>query len=117
MSEEERVSSPEAVVQQPDWWHRDHPVFTPLAGFFTGLAVVVVVPSISAAVLSALLGTDDATRLIPFVAVLLALPLALMVVPRSRRFGLYMLLGMVLTAVVAVGVAAATLWILVRLEG
>ena len=30
---------------QPDWWHRDHPVFTPITGFFTGLLFVALVPA------------------------------------------------------------------------
>ena len=30
----------------PDWWHRDHPTFTALTGFFTGLAFVALVPAL-----------------------------------------------------------------------
>ena len=40
----------------------------------------------------------------------LAVPLGLVVAPRTRRFGLYMLIGMVATALVVLGVAALVLW-------
>jgi hypothetical protein len=101
----------------PNWWHRDHPVFTPLMGFFTGLVTVVLVPGLYAALLSQLFDSHTAEDLFPYVAVLLVIPLVLMAAERSRRFGRYMLLGMLLTAVVVVAVAALTLWILVRLDG
>mgnify|MGYP005997773205 CR=1 FL=1 len=96
------------------WWHRDHPVFASLAGFFTGLVFVVVVPGAYAALLSAVLDYEAAEELFPFVLVALAVPIALLVHPRTRRFGRYMLLGMVSTALVVGGVAALVLWFLVN---
>ncbi len=96
------------------WWHRDHPVFASLAGFFTGLVFVVVVPGAYAALLSAVLDYESAEELFPFVLVALAVPIALLVHPRTRRFGRYMLLGMVSTALVVGGVAALVLWFLVN---
>ena len=30
---------------QPDWWHRDHPTFTPIMGFFSGVIFVALVPA------------------------------------------------------------------------
>lgn len=101
----------------PNWWHRDHPVFTPLMGFFTGLVTVIVVPGLYAALLSQLFEAHTAEDLFPFVAVLLVVPLALMAFERSRRFGRYMFAGMLLTALVVVAVGALTLWILVQLDG
>ncbi len=101
----------------PNWWHRDHPVFTPLIGFFTGLVTVVLVPGLYAALLNQLFETHTAEDLFPFVAVILVVPLALMAARRSRRFGRYMLAGMLLTALVVVAVGALTLWILVQVEG
>ncbi|WP_195849520.1 hypothetical protein [Nocardioides marmotae] len=100
----------------PDWWHRDHPVFTPLAGFFTGLVAVTLVPGVYAAVLGALFDTGTAEDLFPYVLVLLAVPLGLIAVRRSRRFGSYMLLGMVLTALVVAGVTALVLWAMVSTQ-
>jgi hypothetical protein len=104
-------SSPE-----PSWWHRDHPTFSALTGFFTGLVVVLVVPGGFAAVLRALFDYDTAEDLFPFVLVVFAVPLALIAIPRTRRFGRYMLLGMLATAAVVVGVAALVVWILIMTD-
>jgi 4-amino-4-deoxy-L-arabinose transferase-like glycosyltransferase len=107
----------DAAAGEPSWWHRDHPTFSALTGFFTGLVVVIVVPGVFAAVLRAMFDYDTAEELFPFVLVVFAVPLALIAVPRSRRFGRYMLLGMVATAVVVVGVAALVVWILIKTDG
>ena len=104
----------ETPVREPDWWHRDHPIFTPLCGFFSGLAFTLLVPGIFAAVLEAFFPQRTVTDLFPFVAVLLVVPLVLIIRERTRRLGLYFLLGMVTTAVVVVGVAATALWMLTR---
>ena len=40
------------------------------------------------------------------------MPIGLLAVPRTRRFGIYMVLGMVLTALVVLGVAALVLYYL-----
>lgn len=96
------------------WWHRDHPVFASLAGFFTGLVFVVVVPGAYAALLASMVDTESAEDLFPFVLVALAVPIALLVHPHTRRFGRYMLLGIVSTALVVGGVAALVLWFLVN---
>ncbi|MGA8256008.1 MAG: hypothetical protein WB767_05465 [Nocardioides sp.] len=98
----------------PNWWHRGHPVFTPLSGFFTGLVVVILVPGTFGALLSWLFEDEMAERLFPFSAVIFAVPVALLAVPRTRRFGKYMLVGMLVTAVVVLAVAALTIWILVN---
>ncbi|MDN4172867.1 hypothetical protein QWY28_07950 [Nocardioides sp. SOB77] len=123
MDTEERPGEPTAEDgaaagedDRRDWWHRDHPVFTPLSGFFTGLVAVTLLPGVYAAVLGALFSVGTAEDLFPYVLVVLAVPLALLVVPRTRRFGRYMLLGMVLTAVVVGGVAALVLWAMVRTQ-
>ena len=47
---------------------------------------------------------------------MLRLRLALLAVPRTRRFGKYFLLGMGLTALVVLGVAALVLWFMVRAD-
>ena len=102
---------------EPSWWHRDHPTFTALTGFFTGLVVVIVVPGAFAAMLRALFDYDTAEDLFPFVLVMLAVPIVLIAVPRTRRFGRYMLLGMLATAAVVIGVAALVVWILILTDG
>ncbi|GAA1163808.1 hypothetical protein [Nocardioides aquiterrae] len=101
----------------PDWWHRDHPTFTALTGFFTGLAFVIVVPGLFAALLGLVLEDQAAEDLFPFVLVTLAIPAGLVIAPRTRRFGKYMLIGMVTTALVVAGVASVVLWYLVNRDG
>lgn len=110
--------APDAGVpeRQPDWWHRDHPTFTALSGFFTGLAFVILVPGTFAAVLSAMFDQDTVEDLFSLVLITLAVPLGLVVAKRTRRFGTYLWIGMVLTAIVVVGVAAVVLWLMVTYD-
>jgi hypothetical protein len=116
-TDQEHEPGQAAEARRPDWWHRDHPTFTALTGFFTGLGFLVLVPSLFAGVLGLLFDYDTAERLFPFVLVTLVVPIGLVIVPRTRRFGLYMLVGMVTTAVVVGGVAALVLWYLVAHQG
>lgn len=99
-------------TRPPDWWHRDHPTFTALTGFFTGLLFVIIVPGTFVALLRALVDYDTAEELFPLVLVTLVVPLGLVIAPRTRRFGWYMLIGIVSTAVVVVGTAALVVWYL-----
>ena len=105
-----------ATGQQPDWWHRDHPTFTALVGFFTGLGFFILGPGLFIAILKLVVDDDTAESVFPFVLVALAVPIALVLVPRTRRFGLYMLLGTVVTAIVVIGVAALVLWYMVSYQ-
>src|SRR3954468_1346316 len=100
----------------PSWWHRDHPTFTALSGFFAGLAFVVIVPGLFAATLGWVFESHTAEDLFPFVLVTLALPLVLVLVPRTRRFGRYMLVGIGTTLLVVAGVAAVVLWYMVQYQ-
>lgn len=100
----------------PDWWHRDHPTFTALTGFFTGLVFVIVVPGVFAAVLSWLFDDTTAESLFPFVLVIFAVPVGLLVAHRTRRFGAYLLIGMVSTLLVVVGVVALVLWYMISYQ-
>jgi 4-amino-4-deoxy-L-arabinose transferase-like glycosyltransferase len=115
--EDAPADADEAAAAEPSWWHRDHPTFSALSGFFTGLLVVIVVPGAFAALLRAFFDYDTAEELFPFVLVTFALPIGLIVAPRTRRFGRYMLLGMLATAAVVVGVAALVVWILIMRDG
>jgi len=101
----------------PDWWHRDHPTFTALSGFFCGLAFVSLVPALYIALLRLVFSDETAEALFPFVLVALAVPLGLVITERSRRFGLHMVLGMVVCAVVVAGVAALVIYALMVREG
>ncbi|WP_460716723.1 hypothetical protein [Nocardioides dilutus] len=100
----------------PDWWHRDHPTFSALSGFFTGLLFVLLVPAVFVGVLSLLVDYDRVEELFPLVLVTLIVPLGLVLTPRSRRFGTYMWVGIVTTAIVVVGVGALVLYVLVNGE-
>lgn len=102
--------------RRPSWWHRDHPTFAALAGFFTGLVFVIVVPGGFIGLLSLLVSDETAETLFPLVVITLVVPIGLAIHPRTRRFGLYMLLGMVTTALVVGGVSALVLWLMVSFQ-
>ena len=111
-------AAPEATAaREPSWWHRDHPTFAALSGFFTGLVFVAVIPAVYVGVLSLMFDTDRVEELFPFVLVTLVVPLALVANHRTRRFGTYFWVGMLLTAVVVVGVGALVLWYLFEHQG
>ena len=84
---------------------------------FTGLVVVIVIPGLFGAVLSAVVDDDTAENLIPLALLVFGIPVALIIMQRTRRFGRYMLLGMVLTAIVVLAVAALTIFVLIRTDG
>jgi hypothetical protein len=104
--------------QSPDWWPRwwsgDHPTFTALTGFFTGLAFVAVVPAVFVGVLHLVVDDETTNDLFPMVLVSLVVPLGLMTSRRTRRFGGYLLLGMAVTALVVLGVAGLVIWFMVQ---
>jgi hypothetical protein len=98
----------------PDWWHRDHPTFTALTGFFTGLAFVALVPALFVGLLHLVFDDETTNDLFPMVLVALAVPLGLVAFSRTRRFGAYMLIGVVVTALVVGGAASLVLWVMVQ---
>ena len=100
--------------RQPDWWHRDHPTFTALTGFFAGLVFVVVVPALFAGLMHLAFDDETAESLFPFVLVSLLVPIGLVTGQRTRRFGIYMLIGMLVTLIVVVGVAGLVIWFMVN---
>ena len=100
--------------RQPDWWHRDHPTFTALTGFFTGLAYVVLVPAAFVALLHLVVDDETTNDLFPMVLISLVVPIGLMSSHRTRRFGGYMLIGMAVTALIVLGVAGLVIWFMVQ---
>lgn len=98
---------------EPNWWHRSHPTFAGVVGFFTGIVYVIVVPGIYATLLNAFLGEKTATRLFPYVLIALLVPVGLLVPRKTRRFAQLMLVGMVATVLVVAVTAALVLWVLV----
>ncbi|MEO9324888.1 hypothetical protein ABFT23_15445 [Nocardioides sp. C4-1] len=102
----------------PRFWHRSHPVFTPLTGFFTGVLTVVVVLGLLGVILEVVIGYDIGDHPWVFLValgVLLAINLALVVAPGTRRFARYMLYGIITTPVLVAVTAALTFY--VALEG
>jgi hypothetical protein len=114
--EEQPEEPPEngSAGDPPSWWHRDHPTFSALSGFFSGLLFVLLVPAVFVGALSLVFDYDRVESLFPLVLVTLVVPLLLVLSPRSRRFGTYMWVGIVTTAVVVVGVGALVLYVLVN---
>jgi hypothetical protein len=115
--------APEDVVGRdtgggpPHWWHRDHPTFVALSGFCTGMLSVMLVPGAYAGILRLLFDYETAERLFPYILLLLVVPAVLAAVPRTRRFGTFMFIGMVLTTLVVLCVASLVLYFMVRSQG
>ncbi|WP_224766450.1 hypothetical protein [Nocardioides campestrisoli] len=108
---------PEPTERSPlAWWHSSHPTFAALTGFFAGMVYVIAVPGAFVAGLRLLTSQETAERYFPFVLVGLVLPALLLVRRKTRRFGLFVYLGMVLTTLVVVGVTSAVLYFLVQAD-
>lgn len=111
-------SDDEEPAGDPRFWHRSHPVFTPLTGFFTGVLAVVVVLALLGLILEVVLDYEVGEHpwvILVALGVLLAINLALVVVEGTRRFARYMLYGIITTPVIVFGTAALTFFI--ALEG
>ncbi len=112
------AAPPEPVAEddahdEPNWWHRSHPTFAAVVGFFTGIAFVIVVPGVYATLLNAFLGEKTAQRLFPYVLIAMLVPLGLLVPRKTRRFAQLMLVGMVATVLVVAVTAGLVLWFLI----
>lgn len=96
-----------------EWWHHSHPTFAGITGFFAGMLYVTAVPGAFVGVLRLLFTYETAERLFPFVLLALALPIAMLVKRKTRRFAQFMFVGMVVTALVVLGVASLVLYFMV----
>jgi len=96
-----------------EWWHHSHPTFAALAGFFAGMLFVTALPGAFAGILRLIFSYETAEQLFPLVALALALPIFLLIKRKTRRFGLYMFIGMAITALVVLGVASLVLYFMV----
>jgi len=104
----------------PSFWHRSHPIFLPLSGFFTGTVLVVLVLGGLGLILKALFGVDLSEHPGPFLVAILSLfviNVVLLVAPTTRRFARYMLFGLLVTPVVVGAVGAVTLFLLISNDG
>jgi hypothetical protein len=106
----------EEPATEPSWWHRSHPTFAGLVGYFTGVAYVIVIPGVYAALLGLLFSESRAEELFPLVVVALVVPVAMLVPRRTRRFAQFMLLGVVSTAVVVAVTAALVVWVMTKID-
>jgi 4-amino-4-deoxy-L-arabinose transferase-like glycosyltransferase len=96
-----------------EWWHHSHPTFAGITGFFAGMLYVTAVPGAFAGILRLLFSYETAERLFPFVLLALALPIAMLVKRKTRRFAQFMFVGMVVTTLVVLGVVSLVLYFLV----
>ncbi|WP_210438220.1 hypothetical protein [Nocardioides xinjiangensis] len=112
--ETERAQEVEAPQDRHfEWWHHSHPTFAGITGFFAGMLFVTAVPGAFVGILRLLFTYETAERLFPFVLLALALPIALLVKRKTRRFAQFMFVGMVVTALVVLGVASLVLYFMV----
>jgi hypothetical protein len=112
----EDAGEPHDEGPQPSWWHRSHPTFAGVVGFFSGVAYVIVVPGVYAALLGLFVSDTMAAKLFPWVLAALVVPLAMLVSRKTRRFAQFAFLGIVSTAVVVALTAGITLWVMVKLD-
>jgi len=93
-----------------EWWHHSHPTFAGITGFFAGMLFVTALPGAYAGVLRLLFDHETSEQLFPFVLLALALPIALLVTRKTRRFAQFMFVGMIVTALVVGGVASLVVY-------
>ena len=112
--ETEQIQEQEAAGDRHfDWWHHSHPTFAGITGFFAGMLFVTALPGAFAGVLRVLFDHETSEQLFPFVVLALALPIAMLVMRKTRRFAQFMFVGMVVTALVVGGVASLVLYFMV----
>ena len=74
---------------------------------------VTALPGAFIGVLRLLFTYETAENLFPLVLIALALPIAMLVKRKTRRFAQFMFVGMVVTALVVLGVASLVLYLMV----
>jgi len=96
-----------------EWWHHSHPTFAGITGFFAGMLFVTALPGAFVGILRLLFNYDTAEQLFPLVLIALALPITMLVKRKTRRFAQFMFVGMLVTALVVLGVASLVLYFMV----
>lgn len=104
------------VEESRNWWHRSHPTFAALTGFFSGMLFVTALPGAFVAILRVIFSDETAEKLFPVVVVGLVLPIVLLVKRKTRRFGIFMVIGMLITAAVVLGVASLVLLFMIQYD-
>lgn len=99
-----------------EWWRSSHPTFAAITGFFAGMLFVTALPGAFVGGLRLVLEDDRAEELFPFVLIALVLPIFLLVRRKTRRFGIFMVVGMAITALVVAGVTSLVLYFMVQYD-
>lgn len=118
------MSTPETTETQPrveptvegGWWHRSHPTFAGITGFFAGMLFVTALPGGFAGLLRLAFSYERAQQLFPFVLIALVVPIVLLSQRKTRRFAIFMVIGMVVTALVVLGVTSLVLYFMVQYD-
>lgn len=105
------------VDESRTWLHSSHPTFAAITGFFAGMLFVTAVPGGFAGLLRLLFSYDTAEKYFPLVLIALVLPIVLLIKRKTRRFGIFMVIGMVITALVVLGVTSLVLALMVQIDG
>ena len=109
-TQEQQVEEVSQERQRFAWWHASHPTFAGITGFFAGMLFVTALPGAYAGLLRLLFDHETSEQLFPFVLLALALPIALLVKRKTRRFAQFMFVGMIVTALVVGGVASLVVY-------
>ena len=96
-----------------EWWHHSHPTFAGITGFFAGMLFVTALPGAFVGILRLLFSHDTAEKLFPLVLIALVLPITMLVKRKTRRFAQFMFVGMIVTALVVLGVTSLVLYFMV----
>ena len=112
--ETEQTHDAEESREQPlGWWHHSHPTFAGITGFFAGMLFVTALPGAFVGVLRLLFTYETAEQLFPLVADRPRAADLLLVKRKTRRFAQFMFVGMIVTALVVLGVASLVLYFMV----
>lgn len=114
-------SAPEPAPHEPDESdeseepERPEPsTKTAILGFYFGVVCMLFAPVLYFSATRWLFPDATAGDLAPFALLQLAVPAILVAVPRTRRFGLYMVLGLIVTGIVVSVSAVAALFVLIK---
>jgi hypothetical protein len=110
---EQLEQSEESRERHFDWWHHSHPTFAGITGFFAGMLFVTALPGAFVGILRLLFSYDTAEKLFPLILLALALPITMLVKRKTRRFAQFMFVGMLVTALVVLGVTSLVLYFMV----
>lgn len=96
-----------------EWWHHSHPTFAGITGFFAGMLFVTALPGAFVGLLRLLLPYETAEKVFPLVLLTLGVPIFMLVKRKTRRFAQFMFVGMIVTALVVLGVTSLVLYFMV----